>query len=195
LTDINGIFDSNPRSNPSAKKFHKLVEITEELLVAADGTGSKVGTGGMKSKLMATKTALTLGVPVFIGHGKGAQKLTHIIAGLGDGTYVGNHLLDLINTKRQWIAFHSEVAGKVYVDKGAEEALLYNGKSLLPAGVSKIEGTFQKGDVVEVFGPNTLIGKGEVSCSADELWKSLRLSSGERRKSDEVIHRDKWIKL
>jgi glutamate 5-kinase len=197
LTDINGIYDANPQINPSAKRIEQLEEVTDELLTAAEGSGSKLGTGGMKSKLIAVKTALSLGVPVFIGQGKGPEKLNQILAGNGDGTYIGNQLIGSINTNRQWIAFHSEVAGKIYVDEGAEEALLFNGKSLLPAGVYGVEGMFQKGDVVEVFGTNCMIGKGEVTCSSDELKQVMSQRSEERNriKSVEIIHRSKWVKI
>src|SRR5699024_12652675 len=106
----------------------------------------------LKSKLQAAKTAQSLGVPVFIGVGKGDDKLLRILAGKGDGTYITDKSIEPINTTRQWIALHSETVGKLYVDQGAEEAILYNGRSLLPAGVFKVKGTFQKGDVVEVYG-------------------------------------------
>src|SRR5690606_16748251 len=127
------------------------------------GAGSKAGTGGMKSKLLAAKTAQSLGVSVFIGLGSGSQKLAEILQGNGDGTYITNKDLGIINTRRQWIALHSEVMGKIYIDQGAEDAILYNGKSLLPPGILQVEGSFHKGDVVEVFGPAGLLGKGEVA--------------------------------
>jgi glutamate 5-kinase len=199
LTDINGLYDSNPRTNPLAKKIDYLPEVSDDMLSAAEGAGTKVGTGGMKSKLMAAKTAISLGVQVFIGLGKGNNKLIDIIEGAGNGTYIGKEGLTSINNSRQWIAFHSEVSGKIYVDKGAEDALLYNGKSLLPAGVYDIKGSFQKCDVVEVVGPNGLLGKGEVLFSSDELKKfmgkrSEELSKDEVLSSIVVIHRNKWVK-
>jgi glutamate 5-kinase len=199
LTDINGLYDSNPRTNPLAQKIDYLPNVTDDMLQAAEGAGSKVGTGGMKSKLMAAKTAISLGVQVFIGLGKGSQKLIEITQGNGNGTYIGKEGLASINNSRQWIAFHSEVSGTIYVDKGAEDALLYNGKSLLPAGVYEIKGSFQKCDVVEVVGPNGLLGKGEVLFSSDELKKfmgkrSEELSKDEVLSSIVVIHRDKWVK-
>ncbi|MBS4176799.1 glutamate 5-kinase [Lederbergia citrea] len=200
LTDINGLYDSNPRVNPLAKKLDVLEDITDEMLEGADSAGSKVGTGGMKSKLLAAKTALSLSVPVFIGHGNGPDKLLQILKGNGDGTYISNSEIGSINTSRQWIAFHSESAGKLFVDQGAEEAILYNGKSLLPAGVFKVKGTFEKGDVVEVFGANGLLGKGEVSYSSDDLKKAIENRSEELRSdsfvpSIEVIHRNRWVKV
>ncbi|MBS4217532.1 glutamate 5-kinase [Bacillus sp. FJAT-49711] len=200
LTDINGLYDSNPRQNPLAKKLDYLNTITDDMLAATNEVGSKVGTGGMRSKLLAAKTATSLGVPVFIGKGNGPDKLMEIMQGNGDGTYISSSDFSPINTSRQWIAFHSESTGKIYVDQGAEEAILYNGRSLLPAGVFKINGTFQKGDVVEVYGMHGLIGKGEVSYSSDELKKEIKRRNDEKRMevlapSVEVIHRNRWVQV
>jgi len=196
LTDINGLYDSNPRENPVAKRIEYLEKITDEMLQFANGTGSAVGTGGMKSKLLAARTALSLGVRVFIGSGIGKDKLLTILNGDGDGTYIGNEVLSSINTKRQWIAFHSEVTGKIFVDNGAEKALLYNGKSLLPAGIYEFEGNFNKGDVVEVYGTSQLLGKGEINYSSSDLIKVMGKRSNKEITNIpvEVIHRDKWVK-
>src|SRR5699024_9047957 len=81
LTDIDGIYTDNPMKNPEAKKYHFLEDITDDVLAQATSEGSQVGTGGMKSKLEAAKTALSLGVSVFIGKGEGESKLVHIIEG------------------------------------------------------------------------------------------------------------------
>ncbi|MFE8702761.1 glutamate 5-kinase [Cytobacillus sp. FJAT-54145] len=196
LTDINGLYDSNPRENPLAKRLNQLHEITDELLVAAEGTGSKVGTGGMKSKLIAAKTALSLGVRVFIGTGEGEQKLLKILDKGGDGTYIENKLLTTVTNQKQWISLHSTVSGQLLIDHGAELALLSKGSSLLPAGIYDIKGTFNKGDVVEVIGKNGLLGKGEVLFSSEELKGLMGKRSDELALSSiEVIHRDKWVRI
>jgi glutamate 5-kinase len=200
LTDINGLYDSNPLTNPTAKKWTHLKGITDEIMGVAEDTGSKVGTGGMKSKLQAAKTALSLGVKVFIGKGAGSQKLLEILDGNGDGTYIGDDTLTSVNNPKQWIALHSQVSGKIYIDEGAELALTSEGRSLLPAGIYDIAGSFEKGDVVEVFGKRGLIGKGEVFYSAEELRKVMGKRSEEVKKEmvvaavEVVIHRDKWVK-
>lgn len=197
LTDVNGIYTSNPRTDPDAVRLTKLDEISDELLGGADDVGSKVGTGGMRSKLLAARTAHTLAVPVFIGTGKGQTKLLDILKGNGDGTYISSPFTNTINTNRQWIALHSESTGRLYVDKGAEQAIVHNGRSLLPAGVFKIQGEFEIGEVVEVYGLDGLIGKGEVTYSS----KQLRQTIAERDKSEdlkpmlEVIHRDRWVQV
>lgn len=107
-------------------------------------------TGGMKSKLLAAQTALSLGVKVFIGTGSGEQKLADILDGRGDGTYIGDKELSSVNNTRQWIQFHSPISGEIIIDAAAEEAMIHNGSSLLPAGVVGVNGSFPKGAVVEV---------------------------------------------
>lgn len=197
LTDINGLYDSNPKENPNATRLDYINQITEEFLQGAGGSGSKVGTGGMKSKLLAAETALSLGVKVFIGTGSGEEKLISILQGNGDGTYIGSDDITTINNNRQWIALHSTVQGKLYVDTGAERALRNNGSSLLPAGVYKIEGIFEKGNVVEVHGTDGVIGKGEVYYSSHELSELIKKRENNNQEhvptTLEVIHRNKWV--
>ncbi|MFJ7307269.1 glutamate 5-kinase [Peribacillus frigoritolerans] len=195
LTDINGLYDSNPQTNPGAKRFDELSEVTADLLQMAEGAGSNVGTGGMKSKLIAAQTALSLGVKVFIGSGLGSDKLLTILEGNGDGTYIGNEDMTTVTKNKQWISLHSQVSGKIFVDEGAERALVSNGSSLLPAGIYEIKGAFNKGDVVEVFGVNGLLGRGEVLYSDEELKQAMGKKTSELIiTSIEVIHRDKWVK-
>lgn len=194
LTDVNGLYDHNPK-DPNAKQIPYLSTITEDALTSATGSDSKIGTGGMQSKLLAARTALKAGVKVFIGKGEGEYKLIDILKGLGDGTYIGNDQSPPLPNPKQWIAF-TEVAGKLYIDKGAAEAILLKGKSLLPAGIYKLEGDFSKGDVVEVYSETELIGRGEVLYSSDELAPALGKRTHEIvTTSIEVIHRDKWVKV
>ncbi len=199
LTDTDGLYDSNPRVNPHAKKFSHIERITPEIEEMASGAGSKIGTGGMKSKVIAARTALSFGVKVFVGKGKGNQKLYHILQGNGQGTYFGTASLSSMTSKKQWIAFHADVKGSVIVDPGAKMALQESGKSLLPSGVTKVEGNFSKGDIVEVITPfGERIGKGLVNYSAEMINKvkghssEYAMSIGDGNKP-EVIHRDEWV--
>jgi glutamate 5-kinase len=201
LTDINGIYNQNPRTHPNAKKYNFLPEIDDELVNTASGAGTKVGTGGMKSKIEAARTALALGVQVFIGAGTGMEKLVDILEGKGDGTYIGSTSQASVKSSKQWLALHSIPSGKIEVDQGAALAILKQGKSLLPAGVSNIIGSFTIHDVVEVVNARgDIIGKGQVNFSSDELWEIKGLSSAEamiKANSDHrvVIHRDHWVSL
>lgn len=195
LTDINGLYTDNPMKNPHAKKYTILEEITDEVLAAASSEGSKLGTGGMKSKLEAAKRALSLGVSTFIGKAEGKYSLLQVLQGTGNGTYITNKAMQPINTTRQWIALHSESTGKIYVDPGAKEAILYNGRSLLPAGITDVKGIFNKDDVVEVYGQNELLGKGKVNYSSNEVLLEMkkRKEQGRLEPSIEVIHRNNWV--
>lgn len=201
LTDINGIYDDNPRNNPNAKKFDFLPTVTDKLMAVAGGAGSQVGTGGMKSKIEAAKTALSVGVKVFIGKGSGENKLLDIVNGNGDGTYIGYDNGPTMTNSKQWISIHSEISGKIVIDQGAEQALLHNGKSLLPAGIKRVEGEFTTNDVVEVYNENDeLLGKGQVNFSAQELALIKGMSSEQALEKTngtkpEVIHRNEWVTL
>jgi len=199
LTDTDGLYDSNPRTNPQAKKLAHVPKITPEIEQMASGAGSKVGTGGMRSKVLAAKTALSFGVKVFVGCGMGEDKLDKIMGGKGQGTYFGSENLSSMKNKKQWIAFHAEVQGSVIVDQGAKLALLEQGKSLLPSGVTSIHGEFIKGDVVEVLtADGELIGKGVVNYPSDAI-QLIKGSSSDHAMSvtgsakPEVIHRDEWV--
>jgi glutamate 5-kinase len=198
LTDINGIYDGNPKTNHDAKKLDHLENITDSMIQSADKSSSKVGTGGMKSKLLAAKTALSLGVPVFIGQGEGENKLLEVMDGNGDGTYIANSGLHWVNTKKQWIGLHSKPSGSIYVDQGAEEAIRFNNKSLLSAGVFKVKGMFEQGDVVEVLSSNGLLGKGQVRCSSNVLkqWiENCKKEGAASKPALKVIRGDHWVDL
>lgn len=202
LTDINGVYDKNPNFDNTAKRYNYLQTIPDELIEATGSkSGSKVGTGGMRSKLIAAKTALSLGVNTFIGTGSGAQKLVDILEGKGDGTYVGDGRSESLQTPKQWIALHSPVSGQLVIDDGAKDAILYRGKSLLPVGLTSISGQFSAGDVVEVVDKSSeTIGRGQVNYSADELRKIKRLSSEKAMElidgaDPEVIHRDNFVPM
>src|SRR5699024_12493804 len=103
--------------------------------------------------------------------------------------------MQTINTTRQWIALHSESNGKIYVDPGAEQAIIYNVRSLLPAGITDVKGIFDKDDVVEVYGQNKLLGKGKVNYSSNEvmLKSKKRKEQGKLETSIEVINRNNWV--
>lgn len=194
LTDIDGFYDDNPLKNPNAKRIERLTEITDEMLGLAGDSGSKVGTGGMQSKLLAAKRALKFGVKVFIGKGEGPFKLLDIIEGNGQGTYIENDEISVLPTNKQWINV-TEVSGKIFIDEGAEKAIMENGKSLLPAGIFKFEGHFDKGDVVEVYSKNGLLGRGETLYTSDELSRAMGKRTDELKDGYlAVIHRDKWLK-
>lgn len=201
LTDVNGLYDGNPHTSKEAKKYHFIPEISEELLAIAGDSGSNVGTGGMKSKLLAAKKALSLGVSVFVGTGKGEEKLVDILAGKGDGTYIGGPFQTQMQMRKQWIAYHSHVKGLIEIDDGAEVAIIQRGKSLLPVGVTNVSGEFNALDVIEVQNQKgEIIGKGQSFYSSKDLQTVKGLPSEQSKdysinKKAEVIHRDNWVMI
>ncbi|WP_286884703.1 glutamate 5-kinase [Aneurinibacillus sp. UBA3580] len=201
LTDTDGLYDADPRSNPHAKKFTLIEEITPEIEALAGGSGSRVGTGGMRSKIHAAKLALSLGIDVFVGTGTGDDKLLDILTGKGAGTYFRNQMKAPLKARKQWIAFHAESSGRIEVDAGAAQALLYEGKSLLPSGITKVSGDFAPGQVVEVADTvGRLLGKGEINYSAEQLEQVKGESTAVCRERlgvhrVEAVHRDNWVTL
>ncbi|MGZ0050746.1 glutamate 5-kinase [Brevibacillus gelatini] len=194
LTDTNGLYDKDPRHHPDARRIGSLEQVTEEIEALAGGA-SQLGTGGMRSKLIAAKTTQGLGIPSFIGKLAQSADLVKVLEGNGDGTYVGYHpeapVSAGVSTRKQWIALHSPVRGKITVDSGAAEAILEKSRSLLLAGVRDVSGMFEEGEVIEVYCEGTLIGRGVSRYGAAQLLESLS-PSGLTRRSGTVIHRDEW---
>lgn len=202
LTDIDGIYAQNPHVYPNAKKYNYLADISDDLIKATSSSGSKMGTGGMRSKVEAARTAKSLGTQVFIGSGSGSNKLLEILEGKGDGTYIGGAQGGGVKNSKQWLALHSIARGKITVDQGAARAILEQGKSLLPVGVTDIHGRFSAEDVVEVVNPRgEVIGRGQVNFSSEELSEIKGLCSKEARvitktgRRQVVIHRNQWFSL
>jgi glutamate 5-kinase len=194
LTDTNGLYDKDPRKHPDASPIPYLPAVTEEVKSLAGGA-SRLGTGGMRSKLVAAETALRLGIPSFIGSLTNERDLLQIVSGAGNGTYVGRYGHRTgrhgLPTRKQWIALHSPTRGSIEVDGGAAAAILEQQRSLLIGGVREVTGSFRRGDVVEVFHDHQLIGRGICKYDATEL-RSLINTAGQHRRSSIVIHRDHW---
>jgi glutamate 5-kinase len=200
ITDMDGMYTEDPRINPAAKRIDRVEQFRDELYQMAGGSGSSVGTGGMRSKLEAARIATRGGVSVFIGSVMEQGDLAAAVADCGKGTYFSpeSHSLSM---KKQWVGYHSLSQGTIYVDQGAEVALITGGKSLLPAGVTEIIGEFIPGDVIEVRNrEKRVIGRGIVNYAAWQLQAVSGLSSEEVQKRVEVqrievIHRDEWLTI
>ncbi|MEK5061235.1 glutamate 5-kinase [Paenibacillus sp. FSL H7-0326] len=202
LTDTDGLYTADPRYHADAKHYDRIDEITDEIYEVAGGSGSLVGTGGMRSKVDAAKVATRGGVPVFVGRVNEPGDLLAATADHGKGTYFDTRQNSL-SRKKQWLGFISSPLGSIHVDQGAEEALIYGGHSLLPVGVRRVEGQFHAGDVIEVVNlQGTLIGRGIVNYDAEQLRSIIGLPSPDVLKKLEgslhrleVVHRDEWITL
>lgn len=200
LTDTDGLYTADPRKDSNARRIERVSQISEDLMQLAGGSGSSVGTGGMRSKLEAARIAMRGGVPAFVGRAAEPGDLRLAVDDIGKGTYFETTLGNL-PVKKQWLGFHSMPLGRIIVDAGAEDALRTGGKSLLPAGVAELSGDFHHGDVVEVTGLNgDTIGRGIVNYDAWQLKAVAGMNSDEvKRRIEvsriEVIHRDEWITL
>ncbi|TDF96647.1 glutamate 5-kinase [Paenibacillus piri] len=200
LTDTDGLYTEDPRKNAEARRIERVAEIDENIYRIAGGSGSSVGTGGMRSKIEAARIAMRGGVPVFVGRVVEDGDLELAVNNTGKGTYfiTSEHNLPM---KKQWLGFHSFPVGRVTVDHGAETALVAGGRSLLPAGVTAVSGDFHPGDVVEVVNSDDqTIGRGVVNYSTWQLQAVAGLGTEEVQKRIEVqrievIHRDEWITL
>jgi glutamate 5-kinase len=200
LTDVDGVYAEDPRKNPSAKRLSKIDSITDGILKGASGEGSKFSTGGMISKLKALQQSLKLGVPGFIGCFSSENYVEDILQGSGSGSYIGTSDVPLIGRKLQWVAFSSEIKGIIYIDEGAEKALLEEGKSLLPVGVASYTGVFLKDDVIEVRNlSGKILGRGisqyDSTLLSQTIGKSTEYGKQIGAKKPELIHRNDWVEL
>ncbi len=201
MTDIDGFYDSDPRLNPHARLIPLVKSVTREIELAAGSAVSSVGTGGMATKLAAAKKASQYGVPSIIINGCTPGTLTQALAGLEVGTFF-LPVKGTLNRRKHWIAYTLRPNGKIFVDKGAVAVLSTEGRSLLPSGVSRVEGGFERGASVRLCGPDGMeFARGIVDYSHLEIEKILGHKSREieailgYRYGDEIIHRDNLVML
>ena len=201
LTDIDGLCDSDPRVNPHARCIPLVEEIDADLEGIVGETKSEISVGGMISKIQAARKASRFGIPTVVARGNKEGVLHQILKGKEIGTLILPKR-DALSSRKHWIAFNPKPKGDVIVDDGAKKAVIQKGKSLLPSGVMKIRGNFNRGDLVTCLGPRGKeFARGLVNYSATELEKIRGLRSNQiestlgYKYSDEVIHRDDLVVL
>ena len=199
LTSTPGLYDCNPAESKKAKLIGLVREITSEIEAVATAETSSVGTGGMKSKILAAKKVTAIGIPCVIASGKRKNVLTDILAGKKIGTLF-LPMADRLNSKKYWIAFTLRSRGRLIIDDGAKKALLDKGKSLLPSGIIDVEGDFDLGDPVSCIDrEGTSLAKGLVNFSSAEIRKIMGLKTSQiyqvlgHKDYDEIIHRDNLV--
>ncbi|MDD2232387.1 MAG: glutamate 5-kinase [Sphaerochaetaceae bacterium] len=146
LSDIPGLYTADPKKDPDAKFLSEIEKVDDTVLSYAGGAGSSLGTGGMKSKLLAARIAAIAGCASVIASGYESDALLRIVAGESLGSYIAPE--GKLRQRSRWILNNSH-KGSITVDDGAFKALKTH-KSLLPKGVTGVEGTFDKGDVVQI---------------------------------------------
>jgi glutamate 5-kinase len=197
LTDIEGMYDKDPRISRDAKLISYIDRIDENIESAAGGIGSTYGIGGMGSKIKAAKICSFSGIKTIIANSRRKNVLDEILEGKNVGTFFAPQAVKRVKSIKKWIAFGMKTKGAITIDKGAEEAVLNKGKSILPVGVLKVRGKFNKGDTLKVFSiDNKLIAKGISNFSSDDILK-IKGKNQKKILSEfgdvmcrEVIHRD-----
>jgi glutamate 5-kinase len=201
LTDIDGIYDADPRRNPHARRISLLSDADLSTRKMAEDTLNEMSVGGMISKIQAAQKASHFGVPTVVASGREEKVLSRILKGEEVGTLVLPKE-EILSSRKHWIAYSLKPRGNVIVDEGAKRAIVQKGKSLLPSGIVDTHGAFDRGDSVSCVGPRGKeFARGLVNYSASELKKirGLRTEQIEPalgyKYSDEVIHRDDLVVL
>ena len=172
LSDIDGLYDDNPKNNPNAKLIKSVAEVNDDILALASGV-SDGGRGGMETKLKAAKLVTRFGGKVLIANGK----QPYIIRRIFEGEDLGTMFLpsdENLSDKKRWIGYATNIVGKIIVNDGAKSALIKERKSLLPIGVVGVKNTFNKGDVISILDEeNQEFARGIVNYDSDSCKKVI----------------------
>lgn len=196
LSDIEALFEADPRTHPQARPIPYVERVDAEVLRMAGDSPGRVGTGGMKSKLLAAEKAQAAGIPTLLLPGTRPQSMSQALRGEPVGTLFagGNRRY---SGRKLWLYQLPKPQGEVVVDAGAAQALRQGGASLLPAGIQEVRGQFGVGEAVKCLDTEgNLIGIGLVNYSASELSRIKGRKTREieallgYKNTDEAIHRD-----
>ena len=198
LTDQAGMYDCDPRTNPAARLLDSVSVNDSELEKMASGSGI-YGRGGMITKIQAARMAARSGAATIVAAGRGDSVLKKIAAGEAVGT-VFQPSTEPLAARKQWLASHMVLPGKLQLDDGAVDVLMSSGRSLLPVGVRSVLGEFQRGAVVACIDPQGReVARGLVNYSAQEIDKIKGKPSSQIREllgyvdEPELIHRDNLV--
>jgi glutamate 5-kinase len=198
LTDIDGLHSADPRIDPSAELISDVYDLQELHTLDIGDSTSPLGSGGMRSKVLAAEIAGAAGIPAVICNGVRPGALEAALAGAPEGTRFhpgpARH-----NSFKLWLRYAKPTHGTLVVDAGAARALREQGTSLLPVGVLDVQGSFDAGDAVEIAdGGGATIAKGLCNYSAPELRRAAGLKSEAIREllphaTEEAVHRDQLV--
>jgi glutamate 5-kinase len=199
LTSAKGVYSENPAENPQAVHHECLESIATLDLEAMCQGKSASGSGGMHSKLLAAKRVAQLGVPTLIVSGREPAGLARVFDGEALGTWIMPEAR-AISHRKFWLAYTSDPKGDLWIDQGAARALRQGGKSLLPAGVVRVEGEFEKGGAVRILdAQGRTVGVGLANYDSEEMAKIMGLKSGKiaqvlgHAPYPEAVHRDNMV--
>jgi glutamate 5-kinase len=199
LTDLDGLYNKNPRNHGDAELISVIEEVDKRVERLAGETLGKTTTGGMRTKIEASKTAAAFGVPTIIANGKKTNTLSEIFAGRELGTLF-LPAKEKIKARKHWIAFTHKPSGEIIIDDGAKKAITSFGKSLLPAGIKGVRGEFDVGELVrcidesgvEVARGLTCYGSNDIKRIVGAKTSNIESILGYKY-SDEIIHRDDLV--
>jgi glutamate 5-kinase len=196
LTDIDGLYTGDPRSNDAAKRIPEVSVISREIERFAGDIPGALGTGGMLSKVQAARKVTRAGIPMIIASGLEPDILFKIFSDKSTGTYFVPSM-GRLSSRKCWIGLTLKPKGALAIDAGAATAILEKGKSLLAGGITRVSGEFGVGDPVELTGRgHTRVAVGLVNYSATDIRKIKGCNSSQiidrlgHKPYDEVIHRD-----
>lgn len=196
LTDINGLYNGDPRTSDSVELITEVTAINKKVEQAAGNIPGALGTGGMLAKIKAAAKVINAGIPMIIANGKNTDILLKLMSGENTGTFFvpANEKL---SSRKCWIGYNVKPKGVLRIDAGAAKAISERGKSLLPGGITGVEGEFGLGEAVEIVDPNGLrLANGLVNYTAADIRKIMGCRSDQiaeclgQKLYDEVIHRD-----
>ena len=197
LSDIDGLYTADPNEDPDAEFISRVREITPAIEAMAGGAGSDMGSGGMQTKIAAAKIAMGAGCHLCIAKGAPQNPLQRIEDGERCTWFLPSSTP--MATRKQWIAGTLKPAGAIVVDDGAVRALM-GGKSLLPAGVTRAMGRFDRGDTVSILGPDGAeVARGICAYSDGDAARIIGRKSADIEKvlgfrgRDEIVHRDDLV--
>jgi glutamate 5-kinase len=201
LSDVGGLYTANPCTDPAARLLHTIAKVDKAVEEMAGNVCGRLGTGGMRSKILAAGAVAARGGCSFIGSGRQAGIIEKLFAGEPVGTFFLPRE-DKIQTRKHWIAYTLRPKGYLVLDQGACRALVENGKSLLPSGIREVRGKFGIGDPVHCLDEQEqAIAAGLVNYPSAEIEAIHGAHSSQIEKilgykdSDEVIHRDNLVLL
>ena len=200
LSDQAGFYTADPRYNPNSELIHTVNTISDEIWQAAGTAGTTSGTGGMVTKLQAAEIVTSSGEMMVMAHGREPLVVTRLLKGELLGTLFLPQ--SRISGRKRWIAYSRPPKGRLIVDSGARDALVQGGKSLLPAGIRRVEGNFDYSDTVSCLTENGVeFARGLVNYNAVDTVKLAGKHTKDienilgYRDYDEIIHRDNLVLL
>jgi glutamate 5-kinase len=197
LTDTGGVYSADPRFDPMAELVVQVdsFDVLSELAIGHQT--SALGSGGMRSKVVAAEMATAAGIPTVVASGLEPGTILSAAAGQPVGTLFPARA-ERYSSFKLWLRYAKPSRGRVLIDAGAARALREGGTSLLPVGVVEVHGAFDAGDAIEVAHETQMVGKGISNYSAEELRRVLGLKSAQVREllpraSEEAVHRDYFV--